>query len=228
MFLLREHHSDQAFRSLCGAVLIKLATGLMTIWGNSNIYYLSWLVQQDVEVSSDANSKILLAAILPISLLTLLATKISNRFGYELVIKVCAGVFLLSPLMVNFVSSIMGLTIFLVVLPGCAFSISAIPLLNIVWGHFPGHRHKATSILIFFFSLSGIIWNYLFVMLVNPKNKQATVEFNKRLYFDESVTDKVLQTTNIISLITGACFVSGSLMVSQAQPSAEVSYDIVR
>lgn len=77
--------------------------------------------------------------------------------------------------MVNFVDSLVGLAFFLVVLPGSAFSISAIPLLNIVWGHFPAHRHKVTSILIFFFSLSGILWNYLFVMLVNPKNKQATI-----------------------------------------------------
>lgn len=177
MFLFQENHSDQAYRSLSGAVLIKMATGLMTIWGNSNIYYLSWLVDKGTHVRSDANSVILLASIVPIALLTLVATKVSNRFGYELVVKICAGVFLLSPLVVNFVDSLMGLTLFLVVLPGAAFSVSAIPLLNIVWGHFPNHRHKVTSILIFFFSLSGILWNYLFVMLVNPKNKQATVEY---------------------------------------------------
>jgi len=171
MFLFGEQHSDQAYRSLTGAVLIKLATGLITIWGNSNIYYLSWLVGKSVDIRKDANSIILLAAIVPISLLTLIATKISNKYGYESVIKVCAGVFMLSPLFVNFVDSLAGLAFFLVILPGSAFSVSAIPLLNIVWGHFPNHRHKVTSILIFFFSLSAILWNYLFVMLVNPKNK---------------------------------------------------------
>lgn len=82
MFLFRENHSDLAYRSLSGAVLIKLATGLMTIWGNSNIYYLSWLVQKGNPVRNDANSVILLASIVPISLLTLLATKASNKFGY--------------------------------------------------------------------------------------------------------------------------------------------------
>lgn len=68
------------------------------------------------------------------------------------------------------------LCVFVLVLPGCCFSLSAIPLLKIVYGHFEQHKSRITGLLVFCFGLSGILWNYLFSMLVNPHNVKASIE----------------------------------------------------
>lgn len=151
-------------------MLIKIATGIVTIWGNTNIYYLSFLLSRGLPISKDSNSRILLFSILPISIIALMATKLSNRFGSERVIRVCAVMSFLSPFMLNFVDEIWQMALFLTVIPGAAFAVSSIPLLSILWAHFPENRGKVTSILVVVFSVSGIMWNYLFVMLVNPRN----------------------------------------------------------
>lgn len=129
--------------------------------------------------------------------------------------------------MLNFTSNLYLLAIFLTVIPGAAFAVSSIPVLSIVWEHFPQHRNKVTSYLVFFFSLSGIMWNYLFVMLVNPKNVSEAVEYGGRKYFDEEVTDKVLMTNNILASITGLCFVSGSLMMARPKKPANQPVEMV-
>lgn len=116
--------------------MIKLGTGLITIWGNSNIYYLSYLLMKGQTVTANLNSIILLSCIVPIGLVTLLATKISNAVGALRIIRICAGIFFISPLFINLTSDMRLLCLFVLVLPGCCFSLSAIPLLKIVYGHF--------------------------------------------------------------------------------------------
>jgi len=68
--------------TLIGTILIKLATGLTTVWGGSNIYFLSYFKQKGENITTSTNSYILLAIVLPMSLVILIATWLSNRFGY--------------------------------------------------------------------------------------------------------------------------------------------------
>lgn len=81
LFLFYERHPDEAYRAIIGAVLIKMGTGIMTIWGNSNVYYMSYMLMKGSTITANLNSIILLSCIVPIGLVTLLATKISTIVG---------------------------------------------------------------------------------------------------------------------------------------------------
>ena len=69
-------------RTLLGVVLVKLATGVISCWGSINLYIMSYFYFQGYEITKSTNSLMILFMIIPMSFLTLLATKLSDKFGY--------------------------------------------------------------------------------------------------------------------------------------------------
>jgi MFS family permease len=159
--------------TLIGAILIRLTNGIVLIWGSTNLYFLSYLYYEGEKVSNSTNSILLLASTVPIAVLTLMATKMANKFGYEFVVRMCAVVFMVSPMMINYVKGIVGFVVFYMVLPGAAFAISTIPLLNILVTQFPKYRTRVNSLLIIFLGVSTFVTNLIFSILVNPHNKKS-------------------------------------------------------
>lgn len=156
--------------------MIQVSTGIVASWGNNNLYFLSYFNQIGQNVSPQTNSYILLATVIPMCFFTLLATTLCDKFGYEFMIKLCSFIFLLSPLIAQIHLTMWFSIIFTVFIPASAFALSTIPVFNTLWGHFMPLKNQATALCIILFSSGGILWNLLFVYLVNPMNKSADIK----------------------------------------------------
>ena len=218
----RHTHPEEMQRVLTviGALLIRLTNGMVLIWGSVNVYYLSWLSHKGLNVSNSTNSLLLLSSAIPIPLLTVFSTRLANRFGYELVIQVCGWVFLISPLMINYLQSVWSFTIFYLILPGASFAVSATPLLNILVTQFPSYRTRMNSLLIVCLGVSTFVSNFVFAALVNPNNEKPQI-FNGLERFSTTVTDRLLRVNNLFAFVCGACFVGGSMMLTQRKQETE-------
>lgn len=133
---IKDIPKEAAF-TLLGVVLIKFSTGVITCWGSINLYIMSYFYFQGYQISQLTNSVMILLMIIPMSLLTLFATKLSDRFGYEKVIKVCGYIFFLSPFVMYFWFNMFTLSFFCMFLPISSFAISSIPVINCLWTQFP-------------------------------------------------------------------------------------------
>lgn len=68
-------------------------------------------------------------------------------------------------------------TIFSVLIPGSMFALISIPILNCIWNQFPESKNKSTAILVVAFGLGGIVWNFLFMHMINPNNED-TIDYH--------------------------------------------------
>lgn len=74
--------NKEALSTLIGVILIKVSTGVLSVWGSLNIYILSYFHGNGVTISPQTNSIIVLFVIVPMSVIILWATKIANKIGY--------------------------------------------------------------------------------------------------------------------------------------------------
>lgn len=99
--MLKEADSP-ALKTLAGTALIKLATGIISIWGTINIYFFSYLRNKGTEITPMTNSIIMLCVLIPSSFSVLISTRLTNLFGYKTIIRVCGLIFAFSPFLINF------------------------------------------------------------------------------------------------------------------------------
>lgn len=78
---LKDLSTDQ-IKTIIGVCLIKLSTGVVGCWGSINLYILSYFYHQGASISPSTNSIILILNIIPMALVILIATKLSDKFGY--------------------------------------------------------------------------------------------------------------------------------------------------
>lgn len=123
----------EAIQTFIGTALVKLATGVIGIWGTVNLYFISYLKNHGSEVSSRTNSILMLFIIIPTSFLVLLATRFSAYIGYKRIIRACAIIFTISPFVLNLSLNFYTLGIFFLFLPMLCFAVSAIPIINCLW-----------------------------------------------------------------------------------------------
>jgi MFS family permease len=161
---------SMAKQTLLGAVLIKFATGAAVIWGTCNVYFFSYLKHTGFEVSLKTNSIILLCALIPTSVAVLLSNPFARLVGYKTAIRICAFVFLLSPMIINIHFSIVTFAIFWLVVPLSCFCLGAIPVLNCIWTHFKKDLSKISGVAVVAISVGMIFWNILFLFIANPDN----------------------------------------------------------
>jgi len=156
--------------------MVKFATGIIGVWGTINLYYLSYLKNTGTDVTSKTNSFLLLCVIIPTSIFILIATKFSSYMGYKAVIRWCAVIFSLSPLIINIKLNLFTLAFFFLLVPMSCFALSSIPILNCLWSQFPKDLNKVSGSAVLFFSLGMITWNIIFFQIVNPENKPAVID----------------------------------------------------
>lgn len=199
-----------------GAVIIKMATGIVTCFGTTNLYFLSYFHEAGEQVNRTTNSILLLAIVVPMSLFILAAPKLADLLGHERMIKICAGVFFLSPFLLHYKFNLFILTIFCFLIPTAFFAISTIPTFYCIWTHFPQSRNKATSVAVVCFALGGIFWNYLFMVLVNPQNLSPAIVDEKvgMVFFGHEVTQNLEYAVFVGYFISGVMFVMGSLLIT--------------
>jgi MFS family permease len=170
MIAMLKEADRSALKTFIGTGLIKLATGVIGLWGTINIYFFSYLKNKGTEITSLTNSIIMLCAIIPASLAVLISTRLSAIFGYKRVIRVCALIFALSPYLINLGLNEVTLGLFYLFIPITCFAISSIPILNCLWSQFPNDLNKISGLAVLFFALGMIVWNLIFLGLTNPHN----------------------------------------------------------
>lgn len=156
--------------TLLGTILIKFAAGICGIWGATNIYFFSYLKNKGTEITALTNSILLLCTIVPSVIAMLIATTLSRKFGYKLVIRACGLLFAVVPLIVNLKINLFVLGFCYLLLPVSLLSISSVAVLNCLWSQFPKHLNKVSGIAVLSFSLGSIVFNLLFVTFTNPNN----------------------------------------------------------
>lgn len=53
------------------------------------------------------------------------------------------------------------------------YAMISVPVLNCIWTQFPGSKNKSTAILVIAFGIGGIVWNFLFMNMINPSNEDT-------------------------------------------------------
>ncbi len=162
--------SDQISTGV-GSCLLHIVAGITTIWGSTNIYYLSYFHHNNYPVNENTNSFILISIIIPISITLLLSTKISDRLGYTQTIQLCSWIFFASQIILYIKLTLVLFTIFTLIIPVAMITVSLIPTVSILWSHFLRQKSICTAITLVFLGLGTIIWNIAFIELVNPDNE---------------------------------------------------------
>jgi len=166
----------EARLTLIGGLLIKFATGLAAIWGSCNIYFFSTLKHQGLQIDESTNSIVLLFGLIPSCFAVLAANPFARLVGYKSAVRIAALLFILSPMVLNYVFNKITFTIFWIVLPLVAFCLGAIPVLNCLWTQFPRDLSKVSGLAVLFFSLGMIFWNLVFLFIANPNNIKAEID----------------------------------------------------
>ena len=65
-----------------GAVIVQIAGGIVTCFGTTNLYFLSYFHEAGQQVDHNTNSILLLAIVLPMSLFNLAAPKLVHLLGH--------------------------------------------------------------------------------------------------------------------------------------------------
>lgn len=78
---------------------------------------------------------------------------------------------MICPLINILTFSIFTFVVFSIIIPGTMFAISSIPILNCMWTQFPEAKNKITAVLVVAFGVGSILWNLLFMHMINPLNK---------------------------------------------------------
>jgi len=165
-----------ALLTFIGTALIKLATGVIGIWGTINIYFLSYFKNHGYTITPLTNSIIFICAIIPASFAVLISTTLTKRFGYKRVIRISALVFATTPYMINYHLNLFTLGFCFLLVPVSAFAISSIPILNCLWSQFPKDLNKVSGSAVLFFAVGMVIWNLIFLAFTNPSNATAIID----------------------------------------------------
>lgn len=157
-------------KTLIGSIIIKFSTSVITCWGNINLYLLSAFHHQGTKITPQTNSFILLFSVPFMVIALLVANRLCRSWGHERVIRMGCFLFLVAPMasLVDF--GIVTFTIFSILIPGTMYSLISIPVLNCIWTQFPSSKNRSTSLLVIAFGLGSIVWNFLFMHMINPQN----------------------------------------------------------
>ena len=161
----------------------------------------------------------MLCGILPICLTVPIANPFSRWVGHKNAIRFFSFLFMLSPLMLNFWFTTFSYALFWMVIPITCFLMAAIPLLNCLWTQFPNDLSKISALAVVMFSIGMIVWNLLFMELVNPDNLPATVDEKGVPFFADEVSNSALTASNIVFVLGGILSISGSFMVNKREAS---------
>lgn len=96
------------------------------------------------------------------------SAKLSNYFGYTKMIKICALTYILSYLVIYIQFTIITCTIFLLIIPITVNSMSFVPMYNCLWSYYTNRKSLVTGYVLVSYGISGVIFNVLFLHLVNP------------------------------------------------------------
>lgn len=205
--------SRRQISTAIGSYLLHMVAGITTIWGSTNIYYLSYFHYKDPSINADTNSIILISIIIPLSIVLLLSTKICDKLGYTKTIQLCAFVFFVSQLFIYVKFTLPIFTIFSLLIPVSCITVCLIPTLNLLWSHYLDRKSICTAINLVFLGLGTIMWNLFFIALVNPKNEEAEIDSNSNSYFSINVASKIEGATKQIMLICSLLFLIGAHLV---------------
>jgi hypothetical protein len=209
-----------ALNTFIGTALIKLATGVIGLWGSINIYFFSYLRSNGTEITKLTNSIIMLCAVIPASFAVFLSLRLDALFGYKKVVRICACIFAFSPYLINFSLNLFTLGLFYLLVPITCFAISSIPVLNSLWSQFPKDLNKVSGAAVLFFSLGMIIWNLTFVGIINPDNIKAQI-INEEAYFPPEISSNVFRASNLMFALSGLCFLIGSFLIEKRSDSID-------
>jgi hypothetical protein len=212
---------SKAFKSLLGALLIKFATSVTSCWGSINLYFLSCFYNQGFNITPQTNAIILFISVIPMLAALILSTKLCRIFGFDPVIRFACAMFLLSPMTSLLVFHPYTFILFSIVIPGSAFALTTIPILNCMWSHFPESKNKITALLVIGFGLGGVLWNLLFLHLINPHNQPAKLKVGNINFFSTEITQNVRITSVVGFAVTGIIAGIGSLLIEKKADAEE-------
>ena len=128
--------STQDISTAIGSYLLHIAAGIATIWGSTNIYYLSYFYYIDHSINANTNSIILISVVIPLSIILVLSTKISDSLGYTKTIRYCALCFFVCQIVIYIKFSLVLFVIFTLLIPVACITVALIPTLNLLWSRF--------------------------------------------------------------------------------------------
>ena len=131
-------------------------------------------------------------------------------------IKYCAAVFLIAPLVTCFNFDFTFFMVFNMVIACSALALALPPLFHCMYSHYANNKSLATGAAICSFGFGAIFWNALMTMLINPDNTVPDIEtidpnFN---FFTNEISLRVPRATNVMYFGSGILFFLGALLIS--------------
>jgi len=196
-----------------GSYLLHVAAGITTIWGSTNVYYLSYFHEQDPTIDASTNSIILISVVIPLSIILVLSNKICEQLGTIKTIQLCSIIFFISQFAIYINFSLITFVIFTLIVPVSCITVAIIPTLNLIWSHFSSIKSICTAVNLVFLGLGTILWNISFIALVNPNNEEAVIDSSQNPLFSSNVSRKIERATKIIIFICSLIFIGGAYLM---------------
>jgi MFS family permease len=200
-------------------MLIKFASGFVSDWGVISLYIFSYFHYNDksIVINSSTNSIAMIILVIPVILCLFFSTTIANKIGYLKLIRICAFVYFIFPIVSFFNFNLIVFVICLMIAPTCAFTLSLIPLFNCLYSYYGTNKNLVTGLVIGSFSLGAIIWNLIATILINPDNLIPNVRSKdpSLSFFPQEVADRVPRSSNIIYFISGILVLIGAFLVNK-------------
>jgi hypothetical protein len=106
------------------------------IWGQLSLYFFSYLKEHDKSVELSKLSLMINVAIIPVGILMFYSTRIAEKIGFRLLIRVCSILYPLGIYMTSLMTNYFSFCFFYIAFALSSYSLSALPVLNCIWSHF--------------------------------------------------------------------------------------------
>jgi MFS family permease len=200
-------------------MLIKFASGFVSDWGVISLYIFSYYHYHDspITIGPSTNSLAMIILVIPVIICLFISTKIANKIGYIKLIRICACIYFIFPLVSFFNFHLIVFVLCLMIAPTCSFTLSLIPLFNCLYSYYGNNKNLVTGLVIGSFSLGAIIWNLISTILINPDNLIPNIpSTSSSLYFfPEEVADRVPKSSTFIYFLSGILVMAGAFLVNK-------------
>lgn len=227
-------YSEEQRNCCIGVFLFKFATGVIILWGQVNIYLMSYFYSFNNALKISRANLLINIATIPTLIAMIFSVQIAQRVGFSLLIRVCSVMFTVGILLSSLTKSFEHFIFCYLGISGTSYGLACIPSLTCLWSYFERTNYrKATGYAFFFFGMSSLLFTFIIYLVLNPNNEDGTIlyqeiENGEQIWlFGRHISCKVPHLLRLMSLVVGLTIIPGSFLIKKKQEREELELELV-
>ena len=131
--------------------------------------------------------------VIPVAVCLAISIKVAHCVGFVKLIRYCAVVYLLVPLLMFIDFNFVMFLVCDVVIAASVYALTLPPLFHCLYSHCSEYKSMATGIVIGSFSLGAIFWNIVITLVINPDNTIPDIDSGdpNLTFFPQEISSRV-------------------------------------